>query len=187
MRRVTRTRVSPMTIHRHLKERSLSSYRPLRHLLLTLAYSQARLQWILARSYWNHADWRCIVFSDESRFQLCPDEHRRRVWRRPRQCADSAFTIAHHTGSQPVVMQDKARPHTARVAMNCLTACQTLPRPARSPDLSPIKRVLDMMGRRLHLLGNIDDLPSTIGANLARNTPRRPSGCFIALYQQGRC
>ncbi|GFW76028.1 hypothetical protein TNCV_352131 [Trichonephila clavipes] len=38
------------------------------------------------------------VLSDESRFQLCPDDHRRRVWRRPVQHADSAFTLAHHTG-----------------------------------------------------------------------------------------
>ncbi|GFX09818.1 transposable element Tc1 transposase [Trichonephila clavipes] len=28
--------------------------------------------------------------------------------------------------------QDNARPHTARVTMNCLKACQTLPWPARS-------------------------------------------------------
>ncbi|GFV04107.1 uncharacterized protein TNCV_917281 [Trichonephila clavipes] len=31
----------------------------------------------------NYADWRFIMFSDEFRFQLCPDDHRRRVWRRP--------------------------------------------------------------------------------------------------------
>ncbi|GFS57404.1 uncharacterized protein TNCV_492441 [Trichonephila clavipes] len=52
----------------------------------------------------NHADWGCIVFSDEFFFQLCPDYHRRRVWRRPSQHAESAFTIARHTYSQPGVM-----------------------------------------------------------------------------------
>ncbi|GFU13005.1 transposable element Tcb1 transposase [Trichonephila clavipes] len=41
--------------------------------------------------------------------------------------------------------------------MNCLTAYKTLPWPARSPDTSPIEHVWDMMGRRLHLPGNIDD------------------------------
>jgi len=30
-----------------------------------------------------------------------------------------------------VFQQDNARPHMARVAMNCLQACQTLPWPAR--------------------------------------------------------
>ncbi|GFX33952.1 transposable element Tc1 transposase [Trichonephila clavipes] len=45
-----------------------------------------------------------LLFSDESRFQLCPDDHRRRVWRRPGQRADPDFTIAHHTGPQPELM-----------------------------------------------------------------------------------
>ncbi|GFX28429.1 transposable element Tc1 transposase [Trichonephila clavipes] len=54
--------------------------------------------------------------------------------------------------------QDNAKPHTTRVAMNCLTAYQTLPWPAISPNPSPIDHVGDMMGRRLHLSGNVDDL-----------------------------
>ncbi|GFU08460.1 transposable element Tc1 transposase [Trichonephila clavipes] len=40
------------------------------------------------------------MFSDESRFQLCPDDHRRCVWRRPGQRVDLAFTIARHTNPQ---------------------------------------------------------------------------------------
>ncbi|GFV96685.1 transposable element Tc1 transposase [Trichonephila clavipes] len=44
------------------------------------------------------------VFSDEFRFQLCPDDNRRRVWRSPGQRADPAFTIEHHTGPKPGVM-----------------------------------------------------------------------------------
>ncbi|GFX52006.1 transposable element Tc1 transposase [Trichonephila clavipes] len=114
------------------------------------------------------------LFSDESRFQLSSEDHRRRVWKRPGQHADPAFTIAYHTSPQPGVMvcgvisfdsriplvvfrgtltaqryvddflitvllpfllkylglifqQDNSRPHTERVAMKCLTACQTLP------------------------------------------------------------
>ncbi|GFX16081.1 transposable element Tc1 transposase [Trichonephila clavipes] len=114
------------------------------------------------------------VLSDESRFQLCPDDHPRRVSRRPGQRADPAFIIARHADPQPGIMvwnvisfesriplvvirgtlttqryvddilrtvllpfllkshglifqQDNARPHTARVVMNCLTACQTVP------------------------------------------------------------
>ncbi|GFW99745.1 uncharacterized protein TNCV_3419751 [Trichonephila clavipes] len=55
------------------------------------AHCRGRLQWCLARSGWNHADWGRIVFSDESRFQLCPDDHRRRVWRRPGQRVDPTF------------------------------------------------------------------------------------------------
>ncbi|GFU57776.1 transposable element Tc1 transposase [Trichonephila clavipes] len=58
----------------------------------------------LKEADWNHADWGRIVFSDESRFQLCPDDHRGRVWRNPGQRADPAFTIARHTGPQPGVI-----------------------------------------------------------------------------------
>ncbi|GFU53189.1 hypothetical protein TNCV_2952341 [Trichonephila clavipes] len=75
------------------------------------AHCQAKLQWYLDRSGWNHADRECTVFSDESCFQLCLDNHRRC----PGQHADLAFTIARHN-----------------VAMNCLTACQTFPWPNRS-------------------------------------------------------
>ncbi|GFT83444.1 HTH_Tnp_Tc3_2 domain-containing protein [Trichonephila clavipes] len=104
IRRVTRTRVSNMTIHRRLIERNLCSYRPLRHLPLTPAHCRARLQWYLVLSGWNHADRGCIVFSDESRFQLCPDGYQRRAWRGPGQSADPAFTIARPTGPHPGVM-----------------------------------------------------------------------------------
>ncbi|GFW89023.1 uncharacterized protein TNCV_2684571 [Trichonephila clavipes] len=57
-----------------------------------------------ARSDWNPADWGPIVFSNESRFQLCPDDHRGCVWRSPGQRADPAFTIACRTGPQPGVI-----------------------------------------------------------------------------------
>ncbi|GFX67347.1 uncharacterized protein TNCV_720111 [Trichonephila clavipes] len=43
-------------------------------------------------------------FSDEYPFHLCPDDHRRCVWRRPRQRANPTFTIARHTGPQTGVM-----------------------------------------------------------------------------------
>ncbi|GFU74542.1 uncharacterized protein TNCV_550811 [Trichonephila clavipes] len=43
-------------------------------------------------------------FSDDSRLQLYSDDPRGRVWRRPQQRADPAFTIAHRTGHQPGVM-----------------------------------------------------------------------------------
>ncbi|GFY25370.1 transposable element Tcb1 transposase [Trichonephila clavipes] len=54
--------------------------------------------------------------------------------------------------------QDNTRPHTAHVAINFITASQTLAWPARLPDFSPIVHVWDIMVRRLHLPGNVDDL-----------------------------
>ncbi|GFT97167.1 transposable element Tcb1 transposase [Trichonephila clavipes] len=57
-----------------------------------------------------------------------------------------------------IFQQDNAKSHTTYVAMNCLTAYQALPWPARSSDPSPIKHAWDMMGRRWHLSGNFDNL-----------------------------
>jgi len=79
--------------------------------------------------------------------------------------------------------------HVARVAMNCLQACQTLPWPARSPDLSPIEHVWYMIGR--HLARNVDDLvrqlkriwqeisQETIG-KLYRSMPHSVAACIQA-------
>ncbi|GFV44856.1 uncharacterized protein TNCV_1340641 [Trichonephila clavipes] len=86
-------------IHR-LREQKLCSYPPLYHLPLSPAHCRARLQWCLARPGWNLADWGRIVFSDESPFHLCPDDHRRRVWRQPEQRTDPIFNFPRHTGYQ---------------------------------------------------------------------------------------
>ncbi|GFX34541.1 transposable element Tcb2 transposase [Trichonephila clavipes] len=43
------------------------------------------------------ADWRRVIFSDESRFSLNADDHRTRVWRRTGQRSDPAFIVERHT------------------------------------------------------------------------------------------
>ncbi|UYV75203.1 hypothetical protein LAZ67_12002896 [Cordylochernes scorpioides] len=48
--------------------------------------------------------------------------------------------------------QDNARPHTARISQQALQDVQMLLWPPYSPDLSPIKHVWDIIGRRLHAL-----------------------------------
>ncbi|GFY10177.1 transposable element Tc1 transposase [Trichonephila clavipes] len=59
-------------------------------------------------SGWKHTDWGRIVFSEEFHFQLYPDDHRRRVWRRRGQRANPIFSIVSHTGPQPGVMVTSA-------------------------------------------------------------------------------
>ncbi|UYV77121.1 hypothetical protein LAZ67_14003356 [Cordylochernes scorpioides] len=41
-------------------------------------HQQVQLEWYQERSTWNCADWEHIVFSDKSRFLLCPDDRRKR-------------------------------------------------------------------------------------------------------------
>ncbi|GFU84510.1 transposable element Tc1 transposase [Trichonephila clavipes] len=51
--------------------------------------------------------------------------------------------VGHFLNGLPgaIFQKDNARPHTARVAQNFLRPFQTLPWPARSPDLSPVEHV----------------------------------------------
>ncbi|GFW60684.1 transposable element Tc1 transposase [Trichonephila clavipes] len=151
--------IVPQTISRHPAEANLKSKRPFRALLLTPKHRQLRLQWCQARTMWNVTDWQKVVFSDESRFVLGTDDNRVRVWRRP--AYDSRSTLIVMRGSlkdqryiddilRPhvgpflndlpgaIFQQDNARRHTARVAQDFLRHFQTLPWPARSPDLSPL-------------------------------------------------
>ena len=104
IQRVTNTEVTTRTINRRLRERNLYSRRPLRRLPLTSMHRQQRLQWCRARSTWNCSDWERIVFSDESRFELSPDDQRRRVWRQPGHRQDPALTVTRHTARQQGVM-----------------------------------------------------------------------------------
>ncbi|GFX27409.1 transposable element Tc1 transposase [Trichonephila clavipes] len=57
-----------------------------------------------------------------------------------------------------IFQQDNARPHTARVAQDFLLHFQTLPWPARSPNLSPIEHVWDQLKRQIPSCHSVHDL-----------------------------
>ncbi|GFV81710.1 transposable element Tc1 transposase [Trichonephila clavipes] len=57
-----------------------------------------------------------------------------------------------------IFQQDNARPHTARVAQDFLRHFQTLPWPARSPDLSPVEHVWDQLKRQMPSCHSVHDL-----------------------------
>ncbi|GFW32247.1 transposable element Tc1 transposase [Trichonephila clavipes] len=63
---------------------------------------------MLTRDAWSSRSWKVMSSHswkrDEFRFQLWPDDHRRRVWRRPGQRVDPACTIAGQLGPQAEVM-----------------------------------------------------------------------------------
>ncbi|GFV58276.1 transposable element Tcb1 transposase [Trichonephila clavipes] len=61
-----------------------------------------------------------------------------------------------------IFQQDNARPHTARVAQDCLRNVTILPWPARSPDLSPIKHIWDHLGRRVEHPTSLDELEARL-------------------------
>ncbi|GFX81447.1 DDE_3 domain-containing protein [Trichonephila clavipes] len=57
-----------------------------------------------------------------------------------------------------IFQQDNARPDTARVAQDFLLHFQTLPSPARSPDLSPVEHVWDQLKRQMPSCHSVHDL-----------------------------
>ncbi|GFV07193.1 transposable element Tcb2 transposase [Trichonephila clavipes] len=61
-----------------------------------------------------------------------------------------------------IFQQDNARLHTARVSQECLHTITTLPWPARSPDLSPIKHIWDRLGRRVGHPTSLNDLEARL-------------------------
>ncbi|CAH2001844.1 unnamed protein product [Acanthoscelides obtectus] len=90
------------------------------------------------------------------------------------------------TLADPTFQQDNARPHVARVTIDFFqhNDVTLLPWPLRSPDLSPIEHVWDMMRRRLL---NLQRPPQTLEAlreelvedidHLIRSMPRRVGEC----------
>ncbi|GFX35506.1 transposable element Tc1 transposase [Trichonephila clavipes] len=179
--------IVPQIISRHLAEANLKYKRPFRALSLTPEHRQLRLQWCQARSMWNVTDWQKVVFSDESRFVLRTDDNRVRVWRHPGErvqfphCSSSrcphSWTFAKWS-PRAIFQQDKARPHTARVSQDFLRHFQTLPCPARSPDLSPVERVWDQLKRQMPSCHSVHDLEFAV-QDLWAHLPQDNIRCLI--------
>ncbi|GFW35842.1 DDE_3 domain-containing protein [Trichonephila clavipes] len=114
--------------------------------------------------------WRRVIFSDES-ISLNTDDQRIRVRKQPAHRSDPAFVVERHTvitqcvivwgairrdARSPVVIlqcaiyqQDNSHPHTARLSQECLQRFGVLPWLARSPGLSSIEYVWDLLERQL--------------------------------------
>ncbi|GFV86611.1 transposable element Tcb2 transposase [Trichonephila clavipes] len=118
---------------------------------------------------WNVTDWQKVVFSDESRFVLGTDDNRVRVWRFPGEWYNSPHTVLRHT---------------ARTA-------DTLPWPARSPDLSPVEHEWDQLKRQMSSCHSVHDselavqdlwshLPQDNIRCLINSMPDRVAACIAA-------
>ncbi|GFU70470.1 transposable element Tcb2 transposase [Trichonephila clavipes] len=76
-----------------------------------------------------------------------------------------------------IFQQDNALPHTARVAQDFLRHFQTLPWPSRSPDLSPVEHVWDLLKRQMPSCYSVHDLPAV--QDLWAHLPQDNIRCLI--------
>ncbi|CAH1256352.1 BCAN [Branchiostoma lanceolatum] len=76
-----RRRISRQTIRNRLHSANLRARKAARRPALTEAHRQARLRWCRRHRNWNR-EWRNVMFSDESRFNLRQLDGRVKVWRR---------------------------------------------------------------------------------------------------------
>ncbi|GFW72780.1 transposable element Tc3 transposase [Trichonephila clavipes] len=79
-----------------------------------------------------------------------------------------------------IFQQDNARPHTARVAQDFLRHFQTLPWPARSPELSPVEHVWDQLKRQMPSCHSVHDLELAV-QDLWAHMPQDNFG--LAIHQ----
>ncbi|GFX35715.1 uncharacterized protein TNCV_745081 [Trichonephila clavipes] len=77
-----------------------------------------------------------------------------------------------------IFQQDNARPHTASVTQDFLRQFQTIPGPARSPDLSPVEHVWDQLKRQIISCRSIHDLELAV-QDLWAHLPQDNIRCLI--------
>ncbi|GFV74674.1 uncharacterized protein TNCV_1178111 [Trichonephila clavipes] len=77
-----------------------------------------------------------------------------------------------------IFQQVNDRPHTARVAQDFLRHFQTLPWPARSPDLSPVEHVWDQLKRQMPSCHSVHDLELAV-QDLWAHLPQNYIRCLI--------
>ncbi|GFX44607.1 HTH_Tnp_Tc3_2 domain-containing protein [Trichonephila clavipes] len=76
-------RVSRQTVCRRLGHIGLYARRPVRCVPITATHCRLRLTWSRGHALWTPQQWSCVMFSDESRFNLQPHSRRTLIWRAP--------------------------------------------------------------------------------------------------------
>lgn len=68
--RTANLQVGVHTVRRRLREAGLNARRPAKKPLLTKKMTQARLNWAKEHSSWTENDWKNVLWSDETKFNL---------------------------------------------------------------------------------------------------------------------
>jgi len=79
------------TVRKGLKKGGLHAYVRRSKPLLTRQHIRKRLDWAERHCYWDGEDWRAVIFSDESKFNLFGSDGREWCWRKPGEACDSRY------------------------------------------------------------------------------------------------
>ena len=92
-RSATGCRDSTQTVQNRLHDAQLHSQRPWRGPDLTPRHHAAWYRWAQKHAEWTRQNWHQVLFTDECRMCLQPDNRRRRVWRQSGQAECLRHTV----------------------------------------------------------------------------------------------
>ena len=81
----------PDTIRKRLTKCGLKAYVHHTKPFLSNAHKKRWLEWAQAHAHWTAEDWKLVIFSNESKFNLFGSDGRRRCWRKPGEEFDEIY------------------------------------------------------------------------------------------------
>ncbi|GFS84788.1 transposable element Tcb2 transposase [Trichonephila clavipes] len=169
LRSATGTTVSTQTVRNRLHGVGLYARRPMICVRLTSRHRRDRREWATEHVDWRRNELSNVLFSDESRFSVHPDNRRIFIWRdhgnlyiirdgplTARRYRDEILRpivvpYAAAIGDDFILMDYNCRPHRANLMEDFLLeeGIVRMEWPACSPDMNPIELVWDALGRRV--------------------------------------
>ncbi|GFU47609.1 transposable element Tcb2 transposase [Trichonephila clavipes] len=164
---------------------------------LTSRHRRDRREWATEHVNWRRNEWSIVLFSDESRFSVHPDNRRIFIWRdrgnlyiirdgplTARRYSDEILRpivvpYAAAIGDDFILMDDNCMPHRANLVEDFLfeEGIVRMEWPTCSPDMNPIEHVWDDLGRRVAgrqpAPQTLQELERTLLEEWYRNTPTR--------------
>jgi transposase len=120
--------ISKDTVRRRLKEKGVTSVKPVRKPALTAVMRKKRLDWCKRHAHWTVEDWNKVCFSDESTF-MCQAASTSLVWHKKGQSTPTLPTVKYPTKVMVwsvMCAKGAGRLHVVEGNMNTDQYCQVL-------------------------------------------------------------